>query len=122
MHYIRLSNDSFILHTSIGLQTITRKTFNYNKIQKYIVKGEPESKILPLLEVPPLPDGIYEAYKSNDQLLYMHTANSGMQEVKDVKTGRVQTLDVEDIEKNTEFVGIYASFEDLVEDWPEYIF
>ena len=52
----------------------------------------------------------------------MHKANSGMQEVKDVKTGRVQTLPVEDIEKNTEFVGIYASFEDLVEDWPEYIF
>jgi hypothetical protein len=124
MRYIQLNNDSFILYLSTGLKTITKKAFNYYKIQKLINKGADESQIIPLLQIPPLPEGTYEAYQINDeQMVYLHTAPNGVQTLKNIKTdGKVHLASEEFPQLDKQFVGVYASLDSLIEDWPEYLF
>jgi hypothetical protein len=125
MRYIHLTNDSYILHLSTGLTTVTLKSFNFHKIKKLINKGAEEAEILPLLETPPLPDGIYEAYPvDSEHFYYLHTSKTGTQQLK--RLGNDEVIIALAEEKKTElkpfFAGVYASLEDLEEDWPEYLF
>lgn len=119
MRYIHLNDDSYIIHTSKGLVTLTRKSFNFNKIKRMLKKGVEEEDIFPLLTTPPLTDGIYEAYLNTDEqyMCYLHT-----QETPKGVTQTYLSLNGVQISKldNDKFVGIYASKQDLLDDWPEY--
>ncbi len=66
MQYIHLSDDSYILHTSEGITTLTRKTFNFHTIKRMINEGAEEDQIFPLLEPPELPDGLFELFLYKD--------------------------------------------------------
>lgn len=124
MRYIQLSNDSYILHFSTGLHTLTRKSFHYNKIKKLIEQGADETTILPLLKFPDLPNGIFEAYEDTktNKLQYIHINPAGIKTVVELKTGKKLSL-TEEEEKQLQpfFVGVYTSEEDIIEDWPEYM-
>jgi len=120
MRYIQLTNDSYVLYTPQGLKTITKKSFHYHKIQKLVRQGADADEILPLLESPLLLNGLYEAYLQDDKMIYLHTEENGIQKVVELMTNRLlgETLD----ETTAEFMGVYASLDDLMEDWPEYVF
>lgn len=121
MQYIHLSNDSFILKTSNGnMHTLTRESFNFNKIKRLLSNDAPEETIMPLLETPKLPNGIFKAYVNlNNTIMYY-------QHIKNNKDGTVTTsmhyIDGKlfDTAAHMKFVGIYASKEELILDWPEY--
>lgn len=119
MQYIHLNDDSYILHTSEGMTTLNRKSFNFHRIKKLISEDAEEGEILSLLETPSLPDGLYE--------LYLHPDSDTMA-IKHLKDGGSVTwtnLNNENTIINTdnpfvEFIGVYASEQDIMADWPEY--
>lgn len=122
MRYIHLNNDSYVLYLSSGLKTVTRTSFNFHKIQKLISHGAEEQDILPLLEVPPLPNGIYKAYEIDGKMVYTHTSEHGICTTKNLQTNRETSTHPEDDETlDSNFVGVYASLEELMDDWPEYL-
>lgn len=125
MQYIHLSDDSYIIHLPTGLVTLTRKSFNFYKIKKLIGAGITLEELTPLLVTPELPDGIYEAYlmPGTTDMLYMHTSTDGEQKLITLRENKEVTLEKCDKKQlNTGFIGIYASLEDLMDDWPEYLF
>ena len=122
MQYIKLNNDSYILHTSKGATQFTRNSFNFHKIQKLVEEGAEEEVIAPLLEAPELPDGIYMLYKDPivNKLFYKHSIfrNGKLDEYycwlhKPLEQG--QDWDT------YEFLGNYSSIQDIKYDWPEYL-
>jgi hypothetical protein len=119
MQYIHLSNDSYILRTSQGMHTLERESFNFNKIKRLLSNNAEEEKILPLLQPPELPDGIYKAYivPSKNDMYFVHITKSD----KSVNTN-YYWLNGEEAPDNlpSKFAGVYASKEDLILDWPEY--
>lgn len=118
MRYIHLNNDSYILYTSKGMVTLTTKSFNFHKIKNFLDKNVEEEEILPLLETPELPDGVFEAYLSKDnQMLYKHFSNDPKKQVRVLKLNDFGADSIEDLT----FIGVYASKKDLMDDWPEYL-
>jgi hypothetical protein len=122
MQYIHLSNDSYILKTSKGIHNFTRKSFNFNKIKKLINKGAPEEKVIPYLETPKLTNGIFELYINTgiDKMFYCHIEEHNGRVYSEYYWLGGEDEDYVD-ESKEEFVGVYASKEDIIEDWPEYI-
>lgn len=126
MQYIQLSDDSYILNTSKGMDIITRKKLNFNRIKTLIDKGAEEPEILPLLETQPLPDGIIELYihKENNTLLLRKFSEESPE--KPMCSSLIESKNPVNINKHTidrdlEFLGVYVSEEDIMVDWPEYI-
>lgn len=121
MQYIHLNNDSYILKTSKGIHNFTRKSFNFNKIKKLIQKDAPEEKVLPYLKPPDLVDGIFEAYIDTniDKMFYKHIeeVNGNVYSEYYWLGGEPDYTD----EPKEEFVGVYASKKDIIDDWPEYV-
>lgn len=120
MQYIHLSNDSYIIHTTKGTYTLTRESFNFNKVKRLLSNNVEEEKILPLLEPPVLPDGIYKAYviPALSEMYYMHITDiPGKGVVKTYKNLSGNDIIGSELDK---LVGVYASKEDLILDWPEY--
>jgi len=118
MQHVRLTNDSYVLKTSQGLVTLTRKSFNFNKIAKLIQENAEEKDILPLLEPPENMTSLYEAYlyKEVDKIFYIRV-NEASTEIIDLSSGEeVYVPRTED----TTFLGVYASIHGILEDWPEY--
>ena len=124
MHYIHLSDNSYIVKTAMGLSTLDRKSFNFNKIKDLINKGSTETEILPLLKAPELPNGIYEAYliPEEDKVAIKNTI-----EVEGHTTFSVFWLSEPQgntvrhfKESKTKFLGVYSSMEEVTQDWPEY--
>lgn len=120
MQYIHLNDDSFVLRTSNGMSTLTRKSFNFNKIKRLLKKGAEEEKILPLLEPPKLPNGVFQAYLdlSKKCLMYTNLYEKDGQVVHEfyLMDGTPYFFDP----NNSKFMGVYASKADLISDWPEY--
>ena len=122
MQYIQLNDNSYVLHLSTGLRTIKRRSFNFHKIQKLINEGADVENILPLLEVPPLPNGTYEAYELPEgKMIYLHTSEKGVQTLNNLVGEKAIPYTLDQLVAELKFVGIYASIEDLEEDWPEYL-
>lgn len=126
MHYIQLHDNSYIIYTSKGLKTIGNKSFNFYKIKKLLEKGGTEEQLNKLLEVPALPNGVYEVYciPEVDKLYYVHSY-MGKDDVLTIdKNWLIEDTDLfmlRHINNNEcKFVGVYASKEDIVADWPEY--
>jgi hypothetical protein len=120
MQYIHLSNDSYIIKTSKGAHTLTRESFNFNKVKRLLSNNAEESVVLPLLATPLLPDGIYKAYvvPSGNEMYYIHFKETPNQELlKECK--QLDGSDATSSEAD-KLVGVYASKEDLILDWPEY--
>lgn len=119
MKYIHLNNDSYIINTSKGIYTMTKESFNFHKIKRLLSNNEEEEKILPLLLPTPLPNGVFKAYiiKDTDQMFYEH-----IEQIQSKITNNYFWLSgiAIDPPNNSKFVGIYASKEDLILDWPEY--
>lgn len=119
MQYIHLNDDSYILHTSKGIATLNRKTFNFHTIKHLINKGVEECEVLPLLETPELPNGLYELYLSKD-INVMHIKH--IQKEGGVTWSSLNSAQVHDVSaENVTFVGVYANEQDIMADWPEYI-
>jgi hypothetical protein len=126
MQYIHLNDDSFIIQTSQGTHNVSRTSFNFNRLTKLIRKEDViEKEILDLLVTPDLPDGVFQAYlyKKLDQLVYQH--------IREVGTGVVSAffnikgenfpVDSKTFKSTYTFLGIYASKEEVLLDWPEYV-
>lgn len=121
MQHIHLSDDSYILHTSKGMTTLTRKSFNFHKIKTLIKKGVDESEILPLLEIPDMPNGIFELYlhADSDTLIIKHIRNGGIfTEWKNLNNANI-LLNADAVPLT--FMGVYVSEKDIMADWPEYL-
>jgi len=124
MQYIQLSNDSFILHTKKGATQVSRSNFNFTKIKNLISKGTDEESLLPLLEPPELPNGVYEAFEvpTLNKMYYKHTSNDNANfssYYAEVGAGSANELTTKPA--GGVFVGVYASLKDLHYDWPEYL-
>lgn len=126
MQYIHLSNDSYILSTTKGLVTLTRKMINFNRIKRLINKDAEEKHILPLLETQKLPNGVFELYhhKDTDTMIIKHITNGGScnwsalnnQQYVSKTPNSPFTFNV----KHTSFIGVYVSIPDIMVDFPEY--
>jgi hypothetical protein len=120
MHYVQLNNDSVILSTSEGVFTLNRYCFNYNKIVTCLKHNTVEKELLPLLEKPDTPNGVFFAYldELTNRILIEHRHNNQ-------STGRYlnktssSSLERENID-NMEFLGVYLSEKDICKDYPEY--
>lgn len=119
MQYIHLNDDSYILHTSKGVATLNRKMFNFNKIKRLISNSAAEEKILPLLEPPKLPDGLYEAYLHQDTMYIKHTCDTA-DDCK-ITWNKAGSKNLTDSVPDAKFMGVYTSEDELIADWPEYL-
>lgn len=126
MRYIQLHDDSYIIHTSKGLKTIGNKSFNFHKIKKFLANGGTEEQLDELLITPALPNGIYEVYciPKIDKLYYIHSYTGNDSKLTMDTNWLVENDDLftlRNINHNEcKFVGVYASKEDIIADWPEY--
>jgi hypothetical protein len=125
MQYIQLSDSSFILHTTKGAVTLNRTSFNFNKIKIMLDKGTlQEYNLLPLLEPPELPDGVFELYvPCTDRLYYKQTREvNGVVKSHYYWVGDEREHDMvsDDISSTAKFLGVYASVKDIMFDYPEY--
>lgn len=124
MRYIHLNSDSYIIHLSTGLVTLTTKSFNFHKIKKLIEAKASEEELLPLLVIPEMPNGLYEAYlyPNKQQMAYLHVALDGDKTLYGLqKNQQITITDKVKKELNENFIGVYASLESLIDDWPEYL-
>ena len=121
MQHIHLNDDSYILHTSKGMTTLNRKSFNFHTIKTLLKKGAEEVDILPLLETPSMPDGIFELYlhQSTDTMMIKHILADGTC-VEWTRLNNV-TVECDDVHNTSKFVGVYVSEQDIMADWPEYL-
>lgn len=119
MQYIHLNDDSYILHTSEGMTTLNRKSFNFHTIKSLINKGADEDKVLPLLETPELPNGLYELYldENNNDMHIKHMKKEGEVNWSTLGSGNPGAITAD----SGTFMGVYASEQDIMSDWPEYI-
>lgn len=126
MHYIQLTNDSYILNTSVGVHTLTIKSFNFSKIKKLINEGAKEEEILPLLLPPKINDGVYEAYlvEELNVMIYKHYKDPESKWLGDDLEKYIgvlgKTAVADTYIDNAKFMGIYTSLDELEADWPEY--
>lgn len=120
MRYIHLNDDSYILHMSKGMITLTRKSFNFNRIKHLLKKGAEEVDILPLLIPPKLDDGIYQANLIVSQnIMYI----SHLKETADGLKLEHDYLGrdyVKFLKEDVKCLGVYTSKLDIITDWPEY--
>ena len=129
MHYIKTADGNMHINMDDGVRTINRKSFNYNKIKNLLeVSDTTTAELVPLLRVPDLPNGVYEAYLSVSvgKMYYIHTNEDDMKG----PVSNTKWLDGKGYDRyggapgsgtKDEFLGVYASVADLVEDWPEYV-
>ena len=123
MQYIQLSNSSFILHTSKGLVTLTNRSFNFNKIKNLVDNGAEEDQILPLLEVPELSEGIFEAYElpAVNCIVVMHRSEDEKIPTYRILDGNsIAEIDINEL-SDSHFRGVYTSMKEVMEDFPEYV-
>jgi hypothetical protein len=125
MQYIQLSDSSFILHTTKGAVTVNRTSFNFTRIKAMLDKGTlQEYNLLPLLEPPELPDGVFELYESiTCKLVYKQTRELKGVVYSDYKIVGTETVMIDISEGLLEtlvFLGVYASVKDIMFDYPEY--
>lgn len=118
MQYIRLNDDHVILHLSSSLVTVTRNSFNFNKINKFLDENASEEDIAPLLKPVELPNGIFETYISNDDVLYYNNHITGKPSSLRVTLSGDRIS--EDKISSSRFLGVYASLDDILLDWPEH--
>jgi len=111
--HIKMTDDSVTLQLSTGSRTITPKSFNYLKICK-LLDSSSEADILPLLIVPPLPDGIYHLYLVDTILITEHITETSSE------TRSLTDESSWSSKAPRTFLGIYAAIDDIRDDYPEY--
>tara|TARA_R110000744_G_scaffold318005_1_gene424558 strand:+ start:109 stop:471 length:363 start_codon:yes stop_codon:yes gene_type:complete len=118
MHYVQLADDVIILSTSKGSHTLNRYTFNFNKIVELLKIESTEDVILPLLEKPSTPEGVYFVYLDPmSNKIFINHKKDGGQAVSIL--GEEHSPSDFKPEEYT-FLGVYISIESIYEDWPEY--
>ena len=105
--YLKLKDDSVIINLPSGPHTINPYTVGYKQIIEALNSDIQLSEFLPLL-LPKLPNGIFYAYDVNNELLVVVTTG--------IKSSTLTSLP-----SNAIFLGAYASKEDLLNDYPEYL-
>lgn len=116
MQYIKLSNDSFAIATNQGMYTLTRQSFNFNKLQRLLKEEVDEEKVLELLQPVDTKEGVYELFLTALNILYyVHYTGTDTQ----VKILSESTPD--SCTKKHTLLGVYASKQDIIDDWPEYL-
>lgn len=113
--HILMADKSIILQLSTGPKTITPRSFNYNKIVKLLPTTEEE--LLPLLQTPPLPNGIFYFYLDDHDkywvtIIHKDTSNLLLRNSNFIHTRGFPT-------KHRELLGTYASIDDIKFDFPE---
>jgi hypothetical protein len=120
MTYIQLKQNRYLIKTSKGPKVINPESFNYHKIVSLLENNSEESEILPLLEPPDLPNGVYEVYLNEqvNKLFYKHWAHSASfsQTLWVTKPSERASTDT----CVAKYIGTYASIQSIQEDWPEY--
>jgi hypothetical protein len=56
----------------------------------------------------------------NDELLYLHTPNKGEQELRCLVSDKYLPISAVE-ELKSQFIGVYASVDELMDDYPEYL-
>lgn len=117
MHYVQLANDVIILNTSIGVSTISKYTFNFNKILALLKSNSSEEAVLPLLKPLETPEGIYFAYLDPcKNKIYLNHKQHGTETITVLGADVMETYTL----LEEDFLGTYISIESVYEDWPEY--
>ena len=112
--YLKLKDDSVVINLPSGPHTINPYTVGYKQIIEALNSDIQLSEFLPLLS-PKLPNGIFYAYDVNNELLVVVTTG----ESKSIKYLGGNSL--ASLPSNAIFLGAYASKEDLLDDYPEYL-
>lgn len=121
MQHIQLSDDSYVINTSEGMKMMNLKSFNFHKIKSLLAKGVGEDKVLPLLETPTLPNGLFELYLCEDSdTLYVKNITEGNPPSWSTINHKEGSLLITN-EENVKFMGVYASEKEIMADWPEYV-
>jgi hypothetical protein len=121
MQYIKLSNDSFAIATSQGMYTLTRQSFNFNKLQRLLKEETDEETVLELLQPVDTKEGVYELFLTAlDILYYIHYVGTNT-EVKILSDSSPDSPDCIVTPKVHKLLGVYTSKQDMIEDWPEYL-
>jgi hypothetical protein len=116
MQYIKLSNDSFAIATSQGMYTLTRQSFNFNKLQRLLKEETDEETVLELLQPVDTKEGVYELFLTALNILYyVHYTGTDTQ-VKILSEGIPDSC----TKKHT-LLGVYTNKQDIIDDWPEYL-
>lgn len=128
MRFIKMSNGTYHITTSNGVFTINDRSFNYNAIVNLLkdkdVEGK-EDKVLTLLERPDTPNGVFEAYISEkkNKMYYIQSVDTykrgPVSTARYINGGSISYADELGV---STFLGVYASIEDIINDWPEYAF
>lgn len=123
MKYIETVDGNLHIRTLAGTRVISNRNFNYKKIKTLLEEGAKSKEILPLLEEPAMPDGMYEVFLLEEENLmyYLHTITTDTGgPVSTVKCLNGATELRDDYASRAKFAGVYVSVEDIIDDWPEY--
>lgn len=118
LQYLLFKDRSITIILPSGPITIPHTTVNYRPILQLLQKAAPDEQILSLLNTP-TPDGIFSAYTYKDTLYIQHIAAdySTVYYMAGKGLDHVSAT----IPSTAVFQGSYASKEDLISDWPEYL-
>lgn len=121
MQYIQTKSNEYVLHLSSGLVHLTSSSFNFQKIIRRLKENCREEDIVELLVPPVLTDGCYYAYEypEHHMMKYVHVGNTGCVSINNLIPTSNGGDDIPIDEDK--LVGVYASLEELMEDWPEYV-
>ena len=122
MQYIHMNDDTYIIQTTQGPKTLTRKSFNFTKIKRMIRNNAPEEDIFLLLEPPKLTNGIYQLFliPTCNQLYYQHFQDTEEGTIETYKTINGEGIDFVPDEMPRKLLGVYTSVKEMIADWPEY--
>jgi hypothetical protein len=121
MQYIQLSDDSFILHTTKGAVTVNRTSFNFNRIKVMLDDGTlEECNLLPLLEPPEIPDGVLQLYNTSVDTLFYRKITDASVSYHCLGEGYYFPELNSALAELSTFLGVYASVQDIMFDYPEY--
>lgn len=119
MKHIKLSSGSYTVYTSKGTRSFSVMHLNYRKLVK-AVEDDDEKSYMELLKPVPTPDGLFTAYllPTTDELIYsiIKEGDCKFYSLDPTYKGHMPTPD-----SYLEFVGTYASLEDLLNDNPSYL-
>jgi len=111
--YVQTTNSiTFMLDTPV---TVNQYSFNYKKILDLLPDITLE-QLTPLLVPPETPDGIFQLYNTHQRLY-----------IANIKDGGTNYFILEDntwqdspVLVNGEFMGVFASLDDIADAFPEY--
>ena len=111
-----MADGTIVLQLSSGPVFVGPRSFNYNKIRRALPL--PEDRLLPLLEPPELPNGIFYLHHYNDSLAVVQLTDNYTKHFVLTNNKFQEVVSLQ--QDNGPIAGIYADMDDIANDFPEY--